>query len=364
MDLKPFSSPEKSKEIINTIHNISKGLGNIYIMEVCGTHTMEIGRLGLRKLLPENIQLISGPGCPVCVTPGSYIDSAYELALNNKLNRKVHIAAFGDMLHVPGNKYSLARAKATGAKIDVVVSPLQAIDMALAEPENDIVFTSVGFETTVPSTAFTVKKAFDLGIKNLFFLVAHRLVPPVLEALIRDTEINLSGFLLPGHVSAIIGVDAYKILNELSIPGVIAGFEPLDILSSILSLLDIIKNNRKNVLINMYTRIVSKHGNLSAQSLINEVYEPVDSLLRGIGVIPGSGLKLKDKYKNFDAVSKFSINIEKADMPPGCSCGDVLKGIIKPDECKLFGKICTPQHPIGPCMVSTEGSCAAYYKYG
>ncbi len=364
MNLKSFSNPEKSKELINAIHKISKDMNEIFIMEVCGTHTMEIGKLGLRKLLPQNINLISGPGCPVCVTPASYIDALYELALDSGLQRKVHIAAFGDMLNVPGNKYSLAQAKASGARVDVVVSPVQSIDLAIAEPENDIVFTAVGFETTVPATAFTVKKAYELGIKNLFFLSAHRIVPPVLEALIKDTEIKLSGFLLPGHVSSIIGENAYNILHEYSIPGVIAGFEPLDILSSILSLLDIIKNKRENKFINMYTRVVSKDGNLSAKALIDEVYEPVDSLLRGIGIIPKSGLKLKDKYKALDAAIKFSLNIEKDEMPTGCACGNVLKGIIKPDECKLFGKTCTPQHPVGPCMVSTEGSCAAYYKYG
>lgn len=362
MNLKSFSNSKKSKEIIGAIHNIAADLDNINIMEVCGTHTMEIGKLGLRKLLPGNIRLISGPGCPVCVTPGSYIDSLYEAALNPEY--KVHVAAFGDMLNVPGNEHSLAEAKTAGAKIDIVVTPLQAIEIARNEPLNNIIFTSVGFETTVPATAFTVKKAYELGISNLYFLTAHRVVPPVLKALITDKDLNISGFLLPGHVSAIIGEKAYSLLNDFSVPGVIAGFEPLDILGGILSILDIIRNNRKNKLVNMYTRIVKKDGNIEAVKLIDDIYEHVDSLLRGIGVIPGSGLKLREKYKKYDAAERFSLNIEKSGMPSGCSCGDVLKGIINPDQCKLFGKTCVPEHPVGPCMVSTEGSCAAYYKYG
>jgi hydrogenase expression/formation protein HypD len=362
MNLKQFSNNKESREIIDAIKKISMDMGEVSIMEVCGTHTMEIGRLGLRQILPDNIKLISGPGCPVCVTPGSYIDALYDLSLNTE--HQVRIITFGDMINVPGNKHSLAQAKASGAKIDVAVTPLQAIDAAQSESDIINIFTSVGFETTVPATAFTVKKAYDSGINNLYFLTAHRVVPPVLKTLITDKDINISGFLLPGHVSAIIGEDAYDILNEYKVPGVIAGFEPLDILSSILCLLNIIRNKEENKLFNMYTRVVNKEGNRQAIDLINEVYERSDSLLRGIGIIPLSGLKLREKYKKYDAALRFSLNTEIPGMPDGCSCGEVLKGIISPDKCSLFGKKCTPEHPVGPCMVSTEGSCAAYYKYG
>jgi hydrogenase expression/formation protein HypD len=354
-----FRDTATAKSLIAAIQSRARDLGPLRIMEVCGTHTMEIGRLGIRQLLPENVELISGPGCPVCVTPAFYFDSLALLALE----KKVRIATFGDLFRVPGNRTSLAQAKARGATIDIITSPLGAVSIAEKDPGRETIFTAVGFETTAPSTAAAVHEAALRRCANLSFLVAHRLVPPALEALVSDPQLRISAFLLPGHVSAIIGEGAYGLLVRRSIPGVIAGFEPLDILSGILAILDMLSRKKPSVG-NMYPRVARKEGNVAALKLMDETFEPCDAVWRGIGQIPASGLRLRPRYAAFDAALKFGLTVDNNEMPAGCSCGEVLKGLRRPDGCGLFGKLCTPDNPVGPCMVSSEGSCAAYFKYG
>jgi hydrogenase expression/formation protein HypD len=359
MNTQAFSDPNAARELVAAIARRAAGLPTVRIMEVCGTHTMAIGRLGLRHLLPENVELVSGPGCPVCVTPASYIDTAAGLARA----KKVRIATFGDMFRVPGNSLSFAQVKAEGALVEVVTSPLAALDLARDRPNEEIVFTAVGFETTIPSTASAVRRAEEEKLGNLSFFVAHRLVPPALDVLAADPSLGISAFLLPGHVSAILGEAPYALLVKHGIPGVITGFEPLDILAGILATIDLIARHAPAIK-NEYTRVVHPEGNPAARALIDSVYEPCDAVWRGIGALPASGLRLHPEYSRFDAAVRYGLAAETADMPGGCRCGDVLKGKLRPDECPLFGSACTPDRPVGPCMVSSEGSCAACHKYG
>ena len=359
MNTQAFRDTATAKRLIAAITSRAGGLGTVRIMEVCGTHTMEIGRQGIRQLLPENIELISGPGCPVCVTPAPYFDALAGLALE----KNVRVVTFGDLFRVPGNRTSFAQAKAQGAAIDIVTSPLAAVAIAHQDPGRETIFAAVGFETTAPSTAAAVREAASQKCAHLSFLVAHRLVPPALEALLSDPDLRISAFLLPGHVSAIIGEAAYGALVERGIPGAIAGFEPLDILAGILSILDMLADNNPSVK-NVYPRVVRKEGNIAAQKLMYETYESCDAAWRGIGTLPASGLKLLPRYADFDAALKYGLSIDAGETVKGCSCGEVLKGLRRPDKCPLFGKSCTPDHPVGPCMVSSEGSCAAYLKYG
>jgi hydrogenase expression/formation protein HypD len=354
-----FSDPEAAAGLIDAIARAAARAPNIRIMEVCGTHTMEIGRLGIRRLLPKNIELLSGPGCPVCVTPASYIDALCDLAASGK----ACIAAFGDLFRVPGSKSSLAKVKSLGAAVEIVTSPMAALDIARNRPSKQVVFTAVGFETTIPATAVAVRAAFTERLTNSSFLVAHRLVPPALDALLNDATLGINAFLLPGHVSAIIGEAAYAPLALRGVPGVIAGFEPLDILAGVLTLVEMV-SAKAPVLRNEYTRVARPEGNPAARTLIDAYYEPCDAVWRGIGAIPLSGLALKPQFAAFDASKRFGIALDDEKMPGGCSCGDVLKGRVKPSDCPLFGKACDPDHPVGPCMVSSEGSCAAYFKYG
>jgi hydrogenase expression/formation protein HypD len=359
MNTQPFRDTATAKKLFAAIKSRAGGLGAVRIMEVCGTHTMEIGRQGIRQLLPDNIELVSGPGCPVCVTPAPYFDALAGLALE----KNVRIVTFGDLFRVPGNRTSFAQAKAKGAAIDIVTSPLAAVDIAKKDPGRETVFAAVGFETTAPSTAVAVREAASQKCAHLSFFVAHRLVPPALDALLSDPALKISAFLLPGHVSAIIGEAAYASLVKRRIPGVIAGFEPLDILAGILSILDMLADNNPSVK-NIYPRVVRKEGNTAARKLIDETYEPCDAVWRGIGTLPSSGLRLRSRYAENDAALKYGLTSDKDEIVKGCSCGEVLKGLRRPDKCPLFGKSCTPDHPVGPCMVSSEGSCAAYSKYG
>jgi hydrogenase expression/formation protein HypD len=358
MNSSAFSDPVAVRALVETIGRHAARLGEVRLMEVCGTHTMEIGRLGIRQLLPANIRLISGPGCPVCVTPSAYIDAAATLALE----KGVRIATFGDLFRVPGARTSFAKVKAAGAAIDVVASPRAALDLA-RKHAGPVVFTAVGFETTIPATAAAVKAAVADKIDNLSFFVAHRLVPPALDVLLADEALGISGFLLPGHVSAIIGANAYGALVQRGVPGVITGFAALDILAGICSLLTLLVKKEAAVK-NEYTRVVPDLGNPVALRLIDEVYEPCDAVWRGIGELKGSGLRLRPAFSAFDAALRFNLASEGDAMPEGCSCGSVLKGIIAPQECELFGTACTPEEPVGPCMVSSEGSCAAAFRYG
>jgi hydrogenase expression/formation protein HypD len=329
------------------------------LMEVCGTHTVAIARYGLRDVMPDNVTLLSGPGCPVCVTANPDIDLAIEISRQPG----VVITTFGDMMKVPGSYSSLQREKADGRDIRIVYSPLDAVQMAIDEPDKQVVFLGVGFETTVPIIAATIKSAAARGVKNFSVLAAHKTVPGALVALINDPEVAVDGLILPGHVSTIIGPEPYQeIADTYHVPGVITGFEPIDVLQGVWMLVKQLHDGRAEVEV-AYSRGVNEHGNPTAQALIAEVFEPCDAEWRGIGCIPGTGLAIRTEYGEFDAANRFEVTLPPVKEIPGCQCGEVLRGITLPFQCKLFGKGCTPEHPIGPCMVSSEGSCAAYYRY-
>jgi hydrogenase expression/formation protein HypD len=361
MSLIDYTDPITAQSLLARISHAAASLGSVRIMEVCGTHTMEIGRLGLRSLLPKNVELVSGPGCPVCVTPGAYIDSAATIALS----RNFRVVSYGDMIRVPGLHTSLDEAKSAGAAVDVVTSPLQALEIARQKPNEQVVFLAVGFETTAPATAVAITTAQRENIQNLTFFVSHKTVPPALLALVADKDLAISGFLLPGHVSAIIGEKPYAPVAQAGLPGVITGFEPLDILSGISMVCDMLYH-KKAAILNAYPRIVKREGNPRAVAAVNAVFDIADVLWRGIGVLPQSGLTLRPEYAALDATQRFGIPSDAGseEMPESCSCGGVLKGLLQPSECPMFGAACTPEHPVGPCMVSSEGSCAARFKYG
>ncbi len=325
------------------------------IMEVCGTHTHEIFRLGIRKILPENIELISGPGCPVCVTPVDFIDEAIWLALE----QECLLCTFGDLIRVPGTKMSLAGARAEGADIRIVYTPLDAVNAARENPNRQIVFLAVGFETTTPAVCLAVKKAAEQGLNNFSVLTANKTMPNAYEALKGSAD----AFLYPGHVNAITGeADCRKLMDE-GVSGVIAGFTAKELLTALAVIIEKSKTGDP-FFVNCYPRVVRPEGNPAGMKLIAEVMEACDSQWRGLGVIPGSGLKLRDAYRDYDARIKFSVPEMNGKPNPACRCGDVLQGKCKPSDCKVFGKVCTPEHPVGACMVSNEGSCSAYYQYG
>ncbi|MDO0823146.1 hydrogenase formation protein HypD [Desulfosporosinus nitroreducens] len=355
-----FRSNDYSKQLVDNLRAISRSYPQkINIMEVCGTHTMAIFRYGIRDVLPANVTLISGPGCPVCVTPQSYIDTALELS-----NRKdVIMATFGDMMKVPGRRSSLLKKKAEGADIRIVYSPMDCLTLAAENPSKQIIFLAVGFETTAPMTAVTAIEARKKRLGNLFFFTAHKIVPPVMEVLVKDKDLNLDGFLLPGHVSAIIGTEPYEFLSEdFNIPGVVAGFEPVDILQGLNTLVSLI-SKKDHRIANDYKRIVRTDGNSQAKDYMNKAFNIVDSNWRGIGKVPKSGLEFNRQFEDFDALKHFEICYEEYDGGSGCRCGEILKGKINPTQCPLFKQLCTPENPIGSCMVSSEGTCAAYFRY-
>lgn len=325
----------------------------VRFMEVCGTHTMAIFRHGIRNLLPPTVRLISGPGCPVCVTPSAFLDRAILLS-----RKGYGIATYGDLLRVPGSLGSLEEEAARGARIKVVTSPLDAL--AWAE-ETPVIFLGVGFETTTPGAAAALRTAKNQGIKNFKVLSAHKVMPPPMKALVED-RIQVDGFLCPGHVSAVIGSDAYRFLSPYRIPSVVAGFEPVEILASILTLLEM-RQTEDFLPRNLYPRVVRSGGNPTARALIEEVFEPEDAVWRGLGIIPGSGLRLREAFQDHDA-SLLPVELPDAVEPKGCRCGEILKGLIDPEDCPLFGKVCVPEKPVGACMVSSEGTCAAAYRYG
>ncbi len=351
---------EIAKKYVEEINRIAKNLNNVRLMEVCGTHTVAIFRAGIRQLLPKNIELVSGPGCPVCVTADDYIDKAVAYSKMND----VIIATFGDMLKVPGSTSSLSEAQSDGADIQIVYSPLDSIEIAKKNPSKKVIFLAVGFETTAPTAAATILSAESQNIKNLFMLSAQKLVPPALKMLLNDDEVNVDGFILPGHVSVIIGSDAFNFLaSDYKIPGVVTGFEPLEILSSILRLLIMFEKNSAKVC-NEYKIVVKSEGNPAALKILNQVYEPVNANWRGIGTIKKSGLKVRKNFAEFDIEKILPIEIDSTPKKTACRCGEVLRGVITPLKCPLFGKKCIPTHAVGPCMVSVEGVCAAWYKYG
>ncbi|HDK26005.1 MAG TPA: hydrogenase formation protein HypD [Candidatus Atribacteria bacterium] len=351
-----YRNKEIAQNILWQIKSISQK--KINLMEVCGSHTVSIFRNGIRKILPPNINLISGPGCPVCVTPIQYIDEI--IAFSRKDN--FIITTFGDMIRVPGSNSTLEKEKANGSDIRIVYSTLDALKIAYDNPFKNVVFMGVGFETTSPTIASVILKAKEEKINNFSVLCVAKIMPPAMKSLLEAEEVNIDGFICPGHVSAIIGSKPYSfIASQYNIPCVISGFEPLDILQTIFMLVKQIEKNKAKVEI-QYKRIVKPEGNKIALEKINRVFKIVDSEWRGMGKIPLSGLEIRDKYEQFNA-RKFSISVERPKEISGCRCGEVLRGIIIPPECPLFGKICTPEDPKGACMVSSEGTCAAYYKY-
>ncbi len=353
-----FGDPELSKGLLAQMQEELKE--PFRFMEVCGTHTVAIFQSGLHTLLPKNMAHISGPGCPVCVTHESEVATFLMLAAMDK----VIIATFGDLMRVPGPKgANLKLAQAEGARVEVVYSPFDALVLAKDNPEHKVVFLGVGFETTAPTIAATIQMAREQGLDNFLVLCFHKLVPPALKGLLADPEAAVDGFILPGHVSTIIGLEPYQFLaKEYNVPAVITGFDPLDILKALLLMVRMV-NEGKHEVVNGYKRAVADEGNPKARQVLYEVFQPCDALWRGIGEIPGSGLTFAPEYERFDALKVLGVTPPEAGPLPGCKCGDVLKGKMRPDKCPLFKKACTPANPVGPCMVSTEGSCAAYYKY-
>ncbi len=348
------------KGVAGRIKKLSDSIGKpVKLMEVCGTHTVAIFRHGIRDVIPKEIGLLSGPGCPVCVTPIKDVDAAIAIAgMDGCL-----LTTFGDMMRVPGSKQSLYHAQAEGAHITIVYSPLDALKIAHENKDRKVIFFATGFETTSPSVAGTLFEAERTGADNFYIYSAHKIVPPALKALLDSPDLEIDGFILPGHVTTIIGTQPYEfIASDYKIPSVVTGFEAEDILLSIMMLLDQIASGRAEVGI-QYTRVVKKEGNPKAMSLVDKYFEPCDANWRGIGVIPGSGLKLRESAGNWDVTRIFNLELPDSEEPKACLCGQVLRGIRIPTDCRLFGKACTPEHPVGACMVSTEGSCAAYYKY-
>ncbi len=327
-------------------------------MEICGTHTVSILKYGFRNYFKGRINFLSGPGCPVCVTSQKDIDKVISLA-----QMGVRIATFGDLIKVPGSKSSLEEQMALGKKVDVVYNPLDCLKIA-EKTDDEVVFIAVGFETTIPVIASLVLDAMEMKLNNLSILCLLKTIPNVLDFLLSNIEYNIDGFICPGHVSVIIGEQPYKIISEkYKIPSVIAGFEPVDIGLAIESLIYQILNDNP-IVDNKYRRAVKKNGNLSAKRLIEKVFETDDVEWRGFGKIPASGLKLRKNFSKFDAEKKFNINVKSSPEPEGCICGEIIAGKKQPVECPLFARKCTPDTPIGPCMVSYEGACSAFYKYG
>ena len=337
-----------------------KTLGRqINIMEVCGTHTVAIFRNGIRSILPKAIKLLSGPGCPVCVTDQGYIDVVLKLADRDDCL----IATYGDMMRVPGQTGSL-ETKQPNDNVRIVLSSEDALQLARDNPKKDIVFIAVGFETTAPATAVVVKEAAAQGIDNFSILSGHKLVVPAMRALLSQKNHNIDAFLCPGHVSAIIGFGAFaEIVESFSRPCVVAGFEPMQIIEGLAEICRQLAAGTPR-LKSIYTAVVTEKGNTTAQKIIAECFEPADGLWRGLGMIEKSTLKLKKKYSRFDALKRFGMTEIPVEDTTGCRCGEVLCGLIDPADCKLFAQTCTPQTPVGPCMVSSEGACSAWFKYG
>ncbi|WP_418979471.1 hydrogenase formation protein HypD [Adlercreutzia equolifaciens] len=356
-ELKAFKDPALARGLIESIQALAPESATL--MEVCGTHTVAIARNGIRGLMPEGTRLASGPGCPVCVTSNHDIDKVIALARVPE----VTIATFGDMTRVPGSTSSLLAEQAAGRSVEIVYSPLDALRLAQENPDRQIVFVGVGFETTTPLVAMAIKRARAMGLKNFSVYGAHKNMPGALEVIINDPALKLDALILPGHVSTIIGAEPYRFLAEkYGIPGVITGFEPVDVLQGIAMIMRQLHEGRADIEI-AYARGVMPEGNPVALAAIDEVFETCPATWRGLGEIPGSGYRIRDEFAEFDAMRRFQPDVEEVREHKGCRCGDVLRGIMAPSECPLFRKVCTPENPVGPCMVSSEGSCAAYYRY-
>ncbi|MCK5071955.1 MAG: hydrogenase formation protein HypD [Bacteriovoracaceae bacterium] len=327
---------------------------DISIMEVCGTHTMSVARFAIKSLLPDNINVISGPGCPVCVTSGTDIETALTMARDES---KI-VCTFGDMIKVPSQGDNLGNYK----NVKIVYSPLDSLKIAKDNPDKEVVMLGIGFETTAPLIACAIKAAKQMALPNFSVISMHKTVPIAMGAILSDKDAKIDALILPGHVSAITGRKYFDFIKDYETSGVISGFEALDIMECIYLLVDLYNNEKLDV-INNYSRIVSEHGNKLAMDTMYDVFETCDSGWRGIGTIPDSGLEIKDEYAAFNARKKFGINVSEVLDPPGCRCGEILMAKAKPSDCGLFGKNCTPANPVGPCMVSSEGTCAAFYKY-
>ncbi|MCT8138977.1 hydrogenase formation protein HypD [Anaerobacillus sp. CMMVII] len=361
--LKQFSNPEISKILLEKIYEVADRYKNKFgkepaLMEVCGSHTMAVAKTGVKKLLTNHVKLISGPGCPVCVTDQKSIDAMIELSEGE--NRI--ICSFGDMIRVPGTKRTLMDAKTDGKDIRIVYSPVDAVKVAKENPNKEVVFLGIGFETTIPVLAVALKMADEENISNFSMWVTTKLVEPILRKLLNEGEVHVDGFLLPGHVSIVLGKDHYQYLaDEYRVPGVICGFEPVQLLAGIYQTIKLLLNETPEI-INAHRHVVRDKGNPQAQKLMETYFELSHEAWRGIGVIENSGLDIKKEYQHLNAKLRFPVKISEPKKTK-CRCGEVIRGLIQPEQCSLFAKACTPTNPIGPCMVSGEGSCAASYQY-
>lgn len=358
---KYFQSPENVPAIRERLNELAKQTGPVKLMEICGTHTMAIAKSGIRSILPGQIALLSGPGCPVCVTPAGVIDAVLALAETPS----VILTCYGDMLRIPGScpGESLLLKKAHGCAVHTVYSPAAALQTARDNPDKEVVFLGVGFETTAPGTAACIAEAAGERIPNFSVLSLLKRTEPALRSLISSSDFNVNGFLCPGHVAAVTGSDAFAFLPEdYHLPGVVSGFEAGDLLYSILELMEMLAAGQPE-LKNEYIRLVRPEGNQAAKKLVDKIFYHGESDWRGIGRLPGSGYEIREEYRAWDARNKFDIQDMEAPEPPGCHCAQIIRGVETPDSCPLFGNVCTPEQPTGPCMVSGEGSCAAAYRY-
>ena len=355
--LDEFRDPELAATLLEGIRR--RSTRQIRIMEFCGTHTVSIFKHGIRQLLPPTIEMLSGPGCPICVTANADLDWAIALASDTELT----VTTFGDMLRVPGSRSSLERAKAAGSDVRIVYSTLDAVQIARDNPDRPVVFLGVGFETTAPTVAVSILQARDQGLTNYSVLSLHKLTPPATKAILDSGESRLHGIIGPGHVTTVIGSRAWEFLpQQYGVSCVIAGFEPLDVLQGIYTLVERIESGEPQV-DNVYGRSVRASGNEVALEYMNVVFEECAAEWRGIGEIPASGLKLNSEFRSFDARERFQVDPGATEEPAGCLCGEVIRGVAIPPDCPLYRAVCTPHHPVGPCMVSGEGTCAAYYLY-
>jgi hydrogenase expression/formation protein HypD len=366
--LDEYRDPQVARSLVDRIHRSASRIaesrdGPVKVMEICGSHTVSIFRAGIKALLPDNVVLVSGPGCPVCVTAMEDMDRMIALSDVSRAD-DVIVATFGDMIRVPGTRTSLERERARGADVRIAATSLDALRWAKENPQKQVVFLGVGFETTSPTIGASVLRAREAGLNNFYVYPAFKLLPPALTALLESPDVAIDGFLCPGHVSVMLGADAYRpVAKKYQKPCVISGFEPLDILLGLSMLCEQLAYKTHEVE-NGYGRVVTNQGNRKAMSMLLEVFEPSDAPWRGLGNIPASGLAFRDHFIGFDAVKRFDLDkVETGAEPKGCACGQVLRGIIDPIDCPLFGSTCTPESPVGSCMVSSEGSCAAWFKY-
>lgn len=360
-DVQRFRDGDAGRRMVESVLKLAAETGPVKLMEVCGTHTVSFLRSGLRTLLDGAVELVSGPGCPVCVTPNGVIDKAIAYASSDEYI----VLTFGDMMRVPGSSSSLEKRRAEGGDVRIVYSTTDALRIASENRGRKVVFIGIGFETTSPTVAAAIKKAAGEGLGNFAVLSAHKLVPPALRALMSGNDsVKIQGFICPGHASAIIGGNAYREIAEIySIPCVVTGFEPLDMLQGIYMILRQAREGRSDVEI-QYKRVVTMNGNEKARAMLNEAFDVADTQWRGLGAIPQSGNVIKKEYEKHDAEKIWPIEAPESRETPGCRCADILTGKILPSECGMFGKKCVPEEPVGPCMVSSEGACAAHYRYG